>query len=175
MQIVFLHPDLGIGGAERLVVDAGLALKSRGHSVRFLTAHHDPSHCFAETRNDLDVTVAGDFWPRRLFGRWCYALCAYWRMIWLALYLCLWSKWQFDVVFVDQISACIPFLRWFSYFSKSSNAKILFYCHFPDMLLTQRQSLLKKVYRRPLDALEEWSTGKADCVLVNSRFTGKSR
>jgi len=32
-SVVFLHPDLGIGGAERLVVDAALALQTRGHKV----------------------------------------------------------------------------------------------------------------------------------------------
>ena len=33
VTVVFLHPDLGIGGAERLVVDAALALQTRGHKV----------------------------------------------------------------------------------------------------------------------------------------------
>ena len=33
MKIAFLHPDLGIGGAERLVVDAAVALKQKGHDV----------------------------------------------------------------------------------------------------------------------------------------------
>ncbi len=32
-KIIFLHPDLGIGGAERLVVDAALALQKRGFQV----------------------------------------------------------------------------------------------------------------------------------------------
>jgi alpha-1,3/alpha-1,6-mannosyltransferase len=27
MRIAFLHPDLGLGGAERLVVDAAMAMK----------------------------------------------------------------------------------------------------------------------------------------------------
>jgi singapore isolate B (sub-type 7) whole genome shotgun sequence assembly, scaffold_11 len=33
LKIAFLHPDLGIGGAERLVVDAAVALKQKGHDV----------------------------------------------------------------------------------------------------------------------------------------------
>ena len=33
MRIAFLHPDLGIGGAERLVVDAAVALQQQGHDV----------------------------------------------------------------------------------------------------------------------------------------------
>ena len=46
VKVVFVHPDLGIGGAERLVVDAALALQAKGHPVKLLTAHHDPGHCF---------------------------------------------------------------------------------------------------------------------------------
>lgn len=49
VRVVFLHPDLGIGGAERLVVDAAVALKSKGCNVQIWTAHYDPTHCFSET------------------------------------------------------------------------------------------------------------------------------
>lgn len=65
-----MHPDLGIGeswsplrrlnvidvyigGAERLVVDAALGLQKLGHTVDIYTSHHDPSHCFEETRNGM--------------------------------------------------------------------------------------------------------------------------
>jgi len=40
------------------------------------------------------------------------------------------------------------------------------------MLLTDRRSVFKKLYRFPIDCLEERTTGMADCVLVNSQFTG---
>ena len=33
LRVLFLHPDLGLGGAERLVVDAAVALAGRGHRV----------------------------------------------------------------------------------------------------------------------------------------------
>ncbi|KAL4262177.1 Alpha-1,3/1,6-mannosyltransferase ALG2, partial [Pleurotus pulmonarius] len=46
LRIAFLHPDLGIGGAERLVVDAALGLQNLGHRVDVYTSHHDPTHCF---------------------------------------------------------------------------------------------------------------------------------
>ena len=165
VRVVFLHPDLGIGGAERAVIDAALALKSRGHHAEFVTAHHDAKHCFPETRDGtFQVTAVGDWLPRSIFGK-CYALCAYIRMIYAALYLVCFSSLQFDLIFCDQISACIPVLR-------LSKARILFYCHFPDMLLTQRSSFLKKLYRAPIDLLEEKTTGMAHCVLVNSKFTG---
>ncbi|CAG5117755.1 unnamed protein product [Candidula unifasciata] len=163
-KVVFIHPDLGIGGAERAVVDAALALKSRGHQVEFVTSHHDPGHSFQETKDGtLKVTVVGDWLPRQLFGRF-FAACAYLRMIYAAVYLVFFSGIRFDVVFCDQISACIPVL-------KLSPAKVIFYCHFPDMLLTQRRSFWKRVYRAPIDYLEEKTTGMADCILVNSKFT----
>ena len=48
---VFFHPDLGIVGAERLVVDAAVALQNRGHKVTIFTSHCDPRHCFDEARD----------------------------------------------------------------------------------------------------------------------------
>ncbi|KAG8442674.1 hypothetical protein GDO86_011460 [Hymenochirus boettgeri] len=164
--VLFVHPDLGIGGAERLVVDAALALKSRGCSVQIWTCHYDSNHCFSETlHSGIPIQCCGDWLPRSLFGR-CYALCAYIRMIFLALYIVFLSGERFDVLFCDQVSACIPFFKLARY-----PKKVLFYCHFPDQLLTQRISMLKKIYRAPIDWLEEKTTGMADCILVNSHFT----
>lgn len=40
-----------IGGAERLIVDAAVGLQKLGHTVEIYTSHHDPSHCFDETRD----------------------------------------------------------------------------------------------------------------------------
>jgi alpha-1,3/alpha-1,6-mannosyltransferase len=48
---VFFHPDLGIGGAERLVIDAAVALQERGHKVTIFTSHCDKQHCFDEARD----------------------------------------------------------------------------------------------------------------------------
>lgn len=166
VRVAFVHPDLGIGGAERLVVDAALALKSSGHSVHVFTAHHDPGHCFKETADGtLEVTCRGDWLPRHLC-QMGYALWAYVRMIYIAFYVVFFSKMKFDVIVCDQISACIPILKW-------SGAKVLFYCHFPDQLLTTRKSWAKKLYRWPIDGLEEWTTGEAHEVLVNSNFTAQ--
>jgi hypothetical protein len=35
LKILILHLDLGIGGAERLIVDTALALQDLGHEVRY--------------------------------------------------------------------------------------------------------------------------------------------
>jgi len=50
-RIVFFHPDLGIGGAERLIVDAAVGLQDLGHTVTIFTSHCDPRHCFEEARD----------------------------------------------------------------------------------------------------------------------------
>ncbi|XP_037654111.1 alpha-1,3/1,6-mannosyltransferase ALG2 [Choloepus didactylus] len=165
-SVLFLHPDLGVGGAERLVLDAALALQARGCHVQIWTAHYDPGHCFAESR-ELRVCCAGDWLPRSLgWGGRGAALCAYLRMIYLALYVLFLSGEEFDVVVCDQVSACIPVFR-----LARRRKKILFYCHFPDLLLTRRDSVLKRLYRAPIDWVEEYTTGMADCIVVNSQFT----
>jgi hypothetical protein len=50
-HVVFFHPDLGIGGAERLVIDAAVGLQNRGHKVTIFTSHRDRNHCFEEARD----------------------------------------------------------------------------------------------------------------------------
>lgn len=165
-SVLFLHPDLGVGGAERLVLDAALALQARGCNVKIWTAHYDPGHCFAESR-ELPVHCAGDWLPRGLgWGGRGAAVCAYMRMVFLALYVLFLADEEFDVVVCDQVSACIPVFR-----LARRRKKILFYCHFPDLLLTKRDSFLKRLYRAPIDWIEEYTTGMADCILVNSQFT----
>jgi len=166
VRIAFVHPDLGIGGAERLVVDAAVALQRAGHDVCMYTARHEPTHCFEETKDGtLLVVVYGSFLPRRILGRF-YAACAYLRMCWVSFRLVLHAFVSpFDVFFVDQVSVCIPIL-WLA-----RPCGIVFYCHYPDYLLTQRASLLKWLYRAPLDLLEEWTTGLAQVIFVNSKFT----
>lgn len=53
-SIAFFHPDLGIGGAERLVIDAAVGLQNLGHKVTIYTSHCDPTHCFDEARDGED-------------------------------------------------------------------------------------------------------------------------
>uniref|UniRef100_A0A0M3KG51 Alpha-1,3/1,6-mannosyltransferase ALG2 n=1 Tax=Anisakis simplex TaxID=6269 RepID=A0A0M3KG51_ANISI len=50
-------------------------------------------------------------------------------------------------------------------------APLFFYCHFPDLLLTDHQGFFKRLYRYVVDRLEGWSIGMADLICVNSNFT----
>jgi len=71
------------------------------------------------------------------------------------------------------LSAGIPLLR-FLY----DDARILFYCHFPDKLLARPGTglflYIKMAYRVIFDLLESWSMGGSDGIVVNSRFTGRT-
>ncbi|ESQ27243.1 hypothetical protein EUTSA_v10019736mg [Eutrema salsugineum] len=155
MNIAIVHPDLGIGGAERLIVDAAVELASHGHKVHVFTSHHDKSRCFEETLSGIfQVTVYGSFLPRHIFYR-LHAVCAYLRCLFVALCVLLgWSS--FDVILADQVSVVVPLLK----LKKSS--KVVFYCHFPDLLLAKHTTALRRVYRKPIDFIEEQTTGGYD-------------
>ncbi|KAM0298768.1 hypothetical protein ACHAPM_008192 [Fusarium culmorum] len=170
-SIVFFHPDLGIGGAERLVVDAAVGLQERGHRVVIFTNHCDPKHCFDECRDGtLDVRVRGHWLiPMSILSRLT-IFCAILRHVHLLIHIALTGELQ-DLnpraFVVDQLSAGLPLMRYIA-----PDSPILFYCHFPDLLLAQgRESALKRLYRRPFDWLEEWTMGFASAVAVNSGFT----
>ncbi|UMM18910.1 hypothetical protein L5515_014763 [Caenorhabditis briggsae] len=162
VRVTILHPDLGIGGAERLIVDAATGLKERGHSVRIVTNQYDKDHCFQETLN-LDICTVVKWIPRSFFGKG-HALLAYIKMIVAAFYIALFYR-DTDVVLSDSVSAGQFVLRYLS------NAKLVFYCHYPDRLLTKRNGQLKAAYRIVIDWIEECSTGLADVICVNSNFT----
>jgi len=100
LRIAFLHPDLGIGGAEQLIINFAIALKKEGHTVRIYTPHHDHSHCFKETVDgSLDVHVHGSLFPATIFGKFT-AFCAMVRMTLCALWVILYSG-HWDVIVVD--------------------------------------------------------------------------
>lgn len=169
--IVFFHPDLGIGGAERLVIDAAVGLQELGHKIVIYTSHCDRTHCFDEARDGtLDVRVRGDrIFPATVLGRFK-ILFSILRQIHL-LCAITWSgelsKLKPSAFFVDQLAAGIPFLRWFF-----EDIKILFYCHFPDLLLVHgREKWYVRAWRSGFDLIEGWGTRGADKVVVNSGFT----
>jgi alpha-1,3/alpha-1,6-mannosyltransferase len=72
MRVALVHPDLGIGGAERLVIDIALALQRNGHSPVLYTAYRDASRCFADvkpSREQVPVQVVSPLFPRSILGR----------------------------------------------------------------------------------------------------------
>lgn len=72
MHVAFVHPDLGLGGAERLVVDAALSLQELGHSVTICTPFQDSNRTFPEVHPSapqVPVRVVAQPLPRSLFGK----------------------------------------------------------------------------------------------------------
>ncbi len=163
-SVAFIHPDLGIGGAERLVVDAAVHLRRAGHRVVMFTAAHDPNRCFEETKDgSIDVQVYGDFLPLQLGGH-LRVPCAIARTGYVAGRVTA-GKERFEIIFCDLVPHIIPILRLFT------GAKILFYCHYPDQLIAPQRTGWYRWYRAPLDHLEGITTGMADRILVNSEYT----
>jgi alpha-1,3/alpha-1,6-mannosyltransferase len=165
-HVAIIHPDLGIGGAEQLVVNLALGLQMTGHKVTIFTPRHDRTRCFKETRDGtIPVEVRGSVFPAKVMGKGT-AFCSLVRMLLASLYVVFFAG-HFDYVIVDQVSAVLP-IFWFS------SSKVIFYCHYPDQLLcTERESALKRIYRFFLDKIEELGILKADLIYVNSNFTKK--
>jgi len=164
-RVAIIHPDMGIGGAEQLMLNIALSLQKKDYEVTIYTPRFDPNHCFQELKdNNLPVKVHGNLFPRHIFNR-CFALCAYIRMLLCTLYVIFFCG-RFQLIVLDQVPLPIPFIRLFT------RAKIIFYCHHPDKLLcTERSSFLKRAYRWVIDTVEEHTMAKSHEILVNSKYT----
>lgn len=107
--------------------------------------------------------------PRSIGGK-LHILFAHARQLYLTTRLLFDTESFYDVFFVDQLSTCIPFLRFLA------KKRVVFYCHFPDKLLANgefvegeagrwKAGLVKGLYRLPMDLLEEWTTRMSRVVL----------
>ena len=118
----------------------------------------------------LDVRVRGNWlFPATILGRFK-ILFAVLRQIHLLAVITLTgelARLKPTVFFVDQLSAGIPILRW-----RWPGIRILFYCHFPDLMLVKdRSKWWKRIWRLGFDSLEGWGMRGADRIVVNSAFT----
>ncbi|WVO25159.1 uncharacterized protein IAS62_006548 [Cryptococcus decagattii] len=177
LRIGFIHPDLGI---ERLVVDAALSLKNKGHHVAIFTSRHDPSRCFPETIDGtLQVHVLGSSLPRSLHPKFPLTiLFSILRSLLLAVLLItslllpgppsiinpLSPLQGFDIFFVDQQSVAVPLLSGGWEIDVGENKAVL-----------ERKGvgILKRMYRWPIDKLEEYTTGQSDIIISNSEFSSR--
>jgi alpha-1,3/alpha-1,6-mannosyltransferase len=181
LKIVFIHLDLGIGGAEQLVLNLAGASLTAGHHVTILTTKCDQHHCFSTVKHpDGPLANAVQIW-----GRWLPAhvlgmatsLCSSIRMLFLSFWAVRCHD-DADVFVMDVLPTSLPLLT-----LCSTRAGVLFYCHFPDKLLTRdtvngqptdatsKRSMLRNVYRACLDTLEENTMSYADVIAANSKFT----
>ena len=165
LRVAFIHPDLGIGGAEQLVVNLALSCQRLGWYVKLFTPSYDPSRSFKEIKDGtLEMEVHGNVFPRLIFGK-CHAFCEYMRVFFCALYILFFGG-HYDMIVLDQIPFPIPLLN--------LRFKTFFYCHHPDKVLcVERGGIMKKIYRWVIDTIEEITMSFAHCIVVNSYYTQK--
>eukprot|EP00796_Vickermania_ingenoplastis_P007270 gene7271-5116_t len=180
LKVAFLHPDLGIGGAERLVVDACIGLQSLPSrcscQATIVTTHHTAARAFKETTDGtIPVVVFGDWLPHSAWGRGV-VLFSTIRMLYAAFRLCS-SYPEVDVVVVDQVPTALRMLKGLSPFLPR-----LFYAHFPDQRCDANRDeagnfhnpntpQVVRAYRRYFDDLEKTSMEAATKILCNSKFS----
>ena len=164
-KIAFVHPDLGIGGAEQLIVNLCLAARAFEYEPHIFTPYHHQS--FPETHDGtIIVHQHGSFFglfPPTILGRFK-GLLAYIRCILCTIWLILNQRKEYEVVVADQVSVVLPILRLFG-------IKTIFYCHYPDKLLAGKRNWAKKIYRYLIDLVEEISLLCAHKIYVNSLYT----
>jgi glycosyltransferase involved in cell wall biosynthesis len=171
LKLVFIHLDLGIGGAEQLVLQLARAGQDNGHEITLVTTRCDPDHCFAAVAPGgplhSNLRIYGNWIPPQLFGA-ATAIMSTLRIFYLTWQVCRRHR-DADVCVVDVLPTSLPLLYWML-----PSAATFFYCHFPDQLLLRtsaKSSLAKRIYRGLLDALEEYTMATADLMVVNSKFT----
>ncbi|HEY8922736.1 MAG TPA: glycosyltransferase [Polyangia bacterium] len=174
MRVAFVHPVLGLGGAERLVVDAALELRARGHAVTIFTTEHDAGRAFPETCDGrVEVQVRGRFLPAAIGGR-LQAPCAIARLCWLAGTVAA-GRGRFDAIVSDIAPYALPLLRATrALHPRAPHPRLVYYCHYPDQLLAPPRAGWYRAYRAPLDGLEGPAMRAADLVLANSHFTARA-
>ncbi|MBX7185733.1 MAG: glycosyltransferase [Vicinamibacteria bacterium] len=167
LRIAFVRPRLGVGGAERLVVDAARVLAERGHEVALFAPDRPSVPQFEDAVSPRFSWARDGAWiPESLLGR----LRAPMAMIRAAAAGWFARGFSPDVVFADVTSHIVPWL------SRVTRAPVVFYCHFPDALLTAEGARARpayRSYRSRLDRMEARGLEAARVVLVNSAFTAR--
>jgi alpha-1,3/alpha-1,6-mannosyltransferase len=164
LKVAFVRPGLGIGGAERLVVDAALELSARGHAVTLFVGDRQEAQLDEVRAGLLRVVAVGRLLPAHVAQR-ARAPASIARAAWAARALRRTMP-DVDVVVCDAVPHVIPLVR------RLVRAPVACYCNFPDRLLTPRRRRgLYALYRAPIDRLEAAGLGAAARVLVNSRFS----
>ncbi|KAL6634938.1 hypothetical protein ACP70R_027609 [Stipagrostis hirtigluma subsp. patula] len=135
LRIAVIHPDLGIGGAERLIVDVSCQLTAAGHNVHVFTLHHTNTRCFEETVCYYEMVL----------GKWCISVN------------------QIEL-FNHQVSVSTTILP-----LRNPHHQRLYF-----IATSNHTTILWKLYRRPIDMIEEVTTGMADLILANSKFTAST-
>ncbi|KAK1350837.1 alpha-1,3/1,6-mannosyltransferase [Hamiltosporidium tvaerminnensis] len=164
-KICVIHPNLGIGGAERLMLDICKSLKDEDNEVVLISKNFDEKRCFDDTLDICRPLLVGKFIPDSIVGRGM-SFFSLLTAIYISVYVILFV--EADIVILDHVPYSVPFLRLFF-------EKVFFYCHFPDICLKDRvPSLISPIlfiYDSILLYLESFCVFFASKILVNSNYT----
>ncbi|XP_026190500.1 alpha-1,3/1,6-mannosyltransferase ALG2 [Cyclospora cayetanensis] len=116
-KVAFFHLDLGIGGAEQLVLETALHThailqnsRCRSHRVDFFTSHLDKHRCLHAAKDPrLNIIVFGSFLPQSILGRFR-IVCSVLRMLYVVLAAIVTGHVGYDIAFNDQVAAINPLL-----------------------------------------------------------------
>ncbi|CAD6185542.1 unnamed protein product [Caenorhabditis auriculariae] len=158
MQVVIIHPEQWNGGSDRCTVALMRHFVSQGHQVVWLTTMIDEywkDHKFEGVEiRDIGLKLhPGDWWSQNV--------ALGWHLIF--------SNLQPDMVVVDHSASCVPMIKW-----RFPSCKILFYCHFPQQLVTPSRFFLYRWYANMIGLIEEELFARIDTIMVNSNFTAKT-
>lgn len=162
----FFHPSMGLGGAERLILQASAALRKVGWKTILVTSDYNPEKAFSEAAVETIHSVP-TMVPATIYGRFK-AVCTYARL--RRAVSVFRREPRPDLVVLDLLPHLVPAIR-----AAMPRVPILVYCHFPDQLLSSaNHSLCYGLYRHWFDQLENEGLVLADQVLVNSDFTRRA-
>ncbi|CAI5455557.1 unnamed protein product [Caenorhabditis angaria] len=155
MHVVIVHPEQWNGGSDRCTVALIRHFVSQGHRVTWLTTMIDEywkDHEFegVEIREVGLKLHPGDWWSQNV--------ALGWHMVF--------SNLNPDVAIIDHSASCVPMIKW-----RFPECKILFYCHFPQQLVTPSRLFLYRWYAKLIGLVEEELFGHIDQIFVNSHFT----
>jgi alpha-1,3/alpha-1,6-mannosyltransferase len=163
LEIAFVRAGLGIGGADRLVVDAALELGARGHAVTLFVGDGSSAQLDEVRAGLVRVVTVGRFLPPHVAQR-LRAPAAILRAAWASRAVAR-ARPRPDIVVCEGVPHVVPLLR------RYVRAPVACYCNFPDLLLAPRRDGLYALYRAPIDHMEAVGLGAAARVFVNSRFS----
>lgn len=163
-RAIFVRPRLDVSGADRLVVDAALALQGHGWHAEVAVNFFNPSWTQPEVASgQVGVTAFGGI------AAWCTggrmralsAMASQWILL-----RRLRRRGPAPDLFICDIlpHAAATIRRWFP------RSAVLVYCHFPDRLSVAARGPYA-LYRAAIGRQEDRGMRAADRVLANSRYT----
>uniref|UniRef100_A0A0N4Z5U7 Alpha-1,3/1,6-mannosyltransferase ALG2 n=1 Tax=Parastrongyloides trichosuri TaxID=131310 RepID=A0A0N4Z5U7_PARTI len=158
MQIVIIHPEQWNGGSDRCTMALIRHFSQAGHQVIWYTTMID-EYWKDEDFSGIDVRNLnlpchpGDWWSQNAA---------------LGLYS-IFDDINPDAIIIDHSASCLPILKW-----RFPRCKILFYCHFPQQLVTPSRFFLYRWYSGLIGLLESHLFELADVIMVNSKFTAEN-